>query len=895
MRYAIVSDIHANIRAWDAVLADLRSQGAEVIVCLGDVVGYGPKPAEVLEAVRSVTEHFVMGNHDAAAVGVMDYSIFNDHARQAIEWTMTELSPEAKQFLASVPLAIEAGEIFFVHAEISEPGRFDYIDSVEIAEQNFAGNEHFVSFVGHTHLPKIFERASDGSVRELLDESCSLDPEKRYIVNVGSVGEPRNPDDLRARYVIYDSETRLLDFRRVEFDIVAYREDLEATTLALRPFFLRVYEQVIEGREVVVSNGGSLVDMQVAHDSAALVNLGHGSNVVQFNHSGLLLNSAKNSRTPTIILGAVAAIAMAAFAYWVFGSDSPTPPNQQPIVVVEEEETSSPIKKEQVEEEKSDDRIAEVSEPLPEVTTPEPKMPTERPEPEPEPPAPKPIPEPPKKTIQSAWWRMDKDAEKGPLIDEAGLVKLVSVANGRSISAIAPDPVPLNQIENKSALFNGIWKEAEVNDIFVLSSKHSFTFEGWFATKPTRGERIFLLGTRTGEGQDKRGWRIDLLPPGRGQSEGQMSFFYDSGDKRIQALAEAVTVADSKPHHFAAIWDHNSSREDGEMKLYLDGIKVASATVPLSGIPGEQINPLRIGAKENPKLLALDELRFTRLALKPRQFLLKTPVLGVKLLKSDPQSRDSWGTPDNWEGGVLPEGDDNVIIEEGLTIQAQNSPPNPYTGSLVLKKKASVILWEDDSLTALPTAPSVLVMHQDSRLVLRTGNATFGPIELMADAQIWGGDSTNGHNTTRQFKDEIKGDGKLTLNGVNGNRFRLEAANSFAGGFLAHSTQNQAFLLFASSDQAFGNGDVTIDETCSLIIEQNIDDTISDSATLRLNGPGVLSVNGSTERYKLLLNSNETVSGFFIDGKDQGEGVFSNETHPKIGGSGKLTVKLSNE
>ena len=119
MRYAIVSDIHANIRAWEAVLADIRSQRVDVIVCLRDVVGYGPKPAEVLEAVRSVTDHFVLGNHDAAAVGMMDYSIFNDHARQAIEWTITELSPDAKQFLSSVPLAIEAGELLFVHAEVA--------------------------------------------------------------------------------------------------------------------------------------------------------------------------------------------------------------------------------------------------------------------------------------------------------------------------------------------------------------------------------------------------------------------------------------------------------------------------------------------------------------------------------------------------------------------------------------------------------------------------------------------------------------------------------------------------------------------------------------------------------------------------------------------------------
>ena len=322
---------------------------------------------------------------------------------------------------------------------------------------------------------------------------------------------------------------------------------------------------------------------------------------------------------------------------------------------------------------------------------------------------------------------MDKDAENGPLVDEAGLVKLIPVAGGSSISPIAPNPVPANQVENNSALFNGIWKEEKVDGLFVLSSKHSFTFEGWFATKPTRGKGFFLLGTRTGEGEDKRGWRIDLLPPPRGQSEGQMSFFYDSGHKRIQALAEAVTVSDSNPHHFAAVWDHDSSREEGAMRLYLDGLEVASATVPLSEIPGEQINPLRIGARTNPKLLALDELRFTRRALAPRRFLLKTPVLGVELVKSDPQSRDSWGTPDNWEGGTIPEGEDNVIIGAGLTVQAQNSPPKPFSGSLVLKKQASVILWTDDALSALPTAPSLLVMHQDSRLVLRTGNATFGP------------------------------------------------------------------------------------------------------------------------------------------------------------------------
>jgi predicted phosphodiesterase len=900
MRYAIVSDIHANLRAWDAVLADIRSQGADVIICLGDVVGYGPKPAEVLEAVRAETSHFVLGNHDAAAAGMMDYSIFNEHAQQAIEWTMTELTPEATTFLASLPLAIEAGEILFVHAEIAEPGRFDYIDSPDMAQENFAANKHFVTFVGHTHQPKIFECGEEGTVRELVDQTCSLDPDKRYIVNVGSVGEPRNSDDLRARYVIYNSETREVDFRRVEFDIVAYRADLEATTLALRPYFLRVFEHVVEGREVVVSTAGSLVDMQVAHDSAALVDLGHASPIVH-----MQLASARQSRGPAIILTAAAVLTLAVLGIWALASGSAKDSREKQsnrAVISTEEKMKSPPKKPKAGKmppAPEEPRMAKGE--APETSGPEPE-----PEPEPKPkpkkteplppakPQPKPKPKPPKQPLKVASWRMDQGAEGTPLVDESGQVELLPVANGTTIRAVAPDPVPLTQKENKSALQVGIWKEEKAGSVFGLTSTQSFTFEGWFLTEKLR-RPIFLLGTRTGD-EDKTGWHLDLRPPSGGQREGQMSFFYDSGSNRIQALAEAVTIADLKPHHFAVIWDHDASRESGEMKLYLDGAEVAVASLPLTEIVDKQLNPFRIGAKGNPERLALDELRFTRRALAPREFLLKPPILGIKMVQSDPVSRDSWGTRDNWEGKQIPGGDDSVIIEEGLTAQAQNSPPNPYTGSLVLKKDASLILWENEALTALPKAPSILVMHEDSRLVLRTGTATLGPIELKEDAQIWGGASTNGHGAVRHFKGEIKGAGKLTLNGVRQNQIRIEAANTFTGGFLAHSTQNQAFLVFASSNQAFGKGDVSIKETCSLIIEQNTGDTIADSATLRLDGPGVLRIHGNdTKVYKLLLNSNETVAGFCIDGKDLGEGIYSSETHPEIGGSGKLTVKPAND
>ncbi len=890
MRYAIVSDIHANLRAWDAVIADIRSQGADVIICLGDVVGYGPNPAEVLEAVRAETTHFVLGNHDAAAAGMMDYSIFNEQARQAIEWTMTELSPEAKAFLASVPLAVEAGEILFVHAEIAEPGRFDYIDSEERAQENFAANEHFVTFVGHTHQPKIFEREVDGTVIELPDDTNALDHDKRYIVNVGSVGEPRNPDDLRARYVIYDSEPREVDFRRVEFDIVAYRADLESTNLVLRPYFLRVYEHVVEGREVVDSSGGSLVDMQVAHNSAALVDLGRVSNLVHMG-SPTALASAKPSRAPAMMLGAAAVLTLGALGIWALSSDKEEEKKAPLIVANDGKEDPVPKKprKDLEQEPAKDTRMARAETPVQpkpdQPRTPEPDEP-EIEEPEP---MPAPIPAPKKKSFETVSWRMDNGVDGSPLVDVDENVKLIPWKEGKIITAIAPNPVPLTQEENTSALQLGIWQEEKAGEIFGLTAKKSFTFEGWFLTEKLR-RPVFLLGTRTGK-EDKTGWHIDLRPPPRGQQEGQMSFYYDSGSTRVQALAGAVTVADHKPHHFAIVWNHEASRESGEMKLYLDGSEIAAAELPISEIAEEQANPFRIGATGNPRRLALDELKFTRRVLEPHEFLIKTPILGATMVKSDPNSRSSWGNRENWKDGRLPESDDNIIIAEGVTAQTQNTSPGAYSGSLVLKKEAKLILWEDDSLTALPGAPSLIVMHEDSQLILRTGDATFGPIELKEAAEIWGGESTNGHRSVRHFAGEISGEGKLIIEGVNNNQLKFETANTFTGGFLARSSQRQAFMVSGSANQAFGTGDVTIDDYCSLILETQVNDAIADDADLRLVGGGYLRVNGSEDSYKIFLRVDETVGGFFVDGKDQGQGEFSNETHSLIGGPGKIIVK----
>ena len=113
MRYAIFSDVHANRQAWEAVLEDIAKQGADTLVCLGDVVGYGPKPLEVLSAVRAVTANFVLGNHDAAACGRLDPPIFNERARIVIEWTREQLDEDALTFLTQVPLQMNGEEVLF--------------------------------------------------------------------------------------------------------------------------------------------------------------------------------------------------------------------------------------------------------------------------------------------------------------------------------------------------------------------------------------------------------------------------------------------------------------------------------------------------------------------------------------------------------------------------------------------------------------------------------------------------------------------------------------------------------------------------------------------------------------------------------------------------------------
>jgi diadenosine tetraphosphatase ApaH/serine/threonine PP2A family protein phosphatase len=234
MRYAIVSDLHANLQAWNAVFLDLRSNGAERILCLGDLVGYGPHPAETLQAAHQHVDHFVLGNHDAALCGKLDEALFNDTARDLIRWTRSRLGHNAIRFLATLPLTL-AGEGFrCAHGDFDNPAAFPYLLSPQDALASWRRVEEPLLFVGHTHEPALYLLGGSGTPHAVAPQDFELEAGKRYLVNVGSVGSPRD-GDARASYCLYDTEQRAVYWRRVPFDLDAFREAVKAAGIPDAP------------------------------------------------------------------------------------------------------------------------------------------------------------------------------------------------------------------------------------------------------------------------------------------------------------------------------------------------------------------------------------------------------------------------------------------------------------------------------------------------------------------------------------------------------------------------------------------------------------------------------------------------------------------------------------
>jgi diadenosine tetraphosphatase ApaH/serine/threonine PP2A family protein phosphatase len=233
VRYLIISDIHGNLGALEAVLAD--APAFDTIWCLGDLVGYGPNPNECVERVQDFPLLSLAGNHDWAALGKLDLRSFNADAREANAWTQSELTSAVREFLIGLPTHTQRDDVYMAHASPREP-LWEYILDANLAYANFAHFSTPICLVGHTHIPLVFE----------LDEQrkrcrTSIPPfpapltlgSSRMIINPGSVGQPRDGDP-RASYAILDEEDTSWEFRRVAYPVEITQERMRARGLPRR-------------------------------------------------------------------------------------------------------------------------------------------------------------------------------------------------------------------------------------------------------------------------------------------------------------------------------------------------------------------------------------------------------------------------------------------------------------------------------------------------------------------------------------------------------------------------------------------------------------------------------------------------------------------------------------
>ena len=217
--FAILGDIHANLDALEVVLADCRAQGVTDYMCTGDVVGYNARPHECLEIVRALGCPIVMGNHDHYVSSRQNLEDFNPNAAAVIEWTRKQLSVEEMYFLRDLPFVTTRMGVTLVHSTMDCPEGFGYVFDPLQAEAHFVHQVTPLCFHGHTHCPMIYEKQI-GAVYRIDAQDFKMPIGRKYFINVGSVGQPRDGDP-RASYVIYDPKDRSVHFRRLEYDVAA--------------------------------------------------------------------------------------------------------------------------------------------------------------------------------------------------------------------------------------------------------------------------------------------------------------------------------------------------------------------------------------------------------------------------------------------------------------------------------------------------------------------------------------------------------------------------------------------------------------------------------------------------------------------------------------------------
>jgi predicted phosphodiesterase len=222
MKYGVLGDIHSNLSALRAVLACMDEAGVDTLISVGDVVGYGAAPSECIALLRERGAVVVKGNHDAACVDELDVRTFNPYARAAVAWTRSMLSAEERRWLKGLPLVATLEHCQVAHGTLHRPELFDYILSLSDADPSLDEMTRPVCFVGHSHIPLTVMRFADDPARTAYtcDTEVDLSETVKALINVGSVGQPRDEVPLTA-YVVFDAERRHSSLLRIPYDIEA--------------------------------------------------------------------------------------------------------------------------------------------------------------------------------------------------------------------------------------------------------------------------------------------------------------------------------------------------------------------------------------------------------------------------------------------------------------------------------------------------------------------------------------------------------------------------------------------------------------------------------------------------------------------------------------------------
>ena len=233
MKYAILSDIHGNLEALETVLAHAKENGCEKNICGGDVVGYNANPAECMAVVREMDMPCVKGNHDEyVADESMDLTTFNPVAAAAVEWTREQLSEEQLKWLKQLRYLRLIDSFSIVHATMDGPRDWGYVQTRMDAAASFIYQTTPVCFHGHTHVPIAFTEGLDIS-NGVFYEAVKVEQNKRYFINVGSVGQPRDGDP-RAAYAIYDTKEAVVELHRIDYDLETTQEKILSAGLPER-------------------------------------------------------------------------------------------------------------------------------------------------------------------------------------------------------------------------------------------------------------------------------------------------------------------------------------------------------------------------------------------------------------------------------------------------------------------------------------------------------------------------------------------------------------------------------------------------------------------------------------------------------------------------------------